>query len=219
MSYAIKNTGIASIAKARNSVKKNSLGTQALMGVVHGATKVTGQIAGAVERATDYSKKIARKDDEPAPEKDDNSAMGVVKRTWKTLTDPEYAKKKALENTREHHRQLAPVTDKLNDESRKIRKETESTADKINAKQGTTGHVVSKATEMIPEVMSAGSSTRARVANNVIGAIKDYGENKSIPGAIAKLLMPGNSKTANVASSLLGDTLAEARNKALSSSK
>lgn len=203
----------ASLAAARKKFAKSDLGTQAFMGVVDGATKVTGQIAGAAERATDYSKKVARKDDEPAPKKDDDSWSGVAKRTWKTMTDPEYANKKAMENTREHHRQLAPVTNRVNQEARKIRQETEHHSGVIQAKQGAVGNAVSKATEMIPEVMTAGSSIKAKVANNVTGAIKDYGEHKSIPGAIAKLLVPGNSKASNVASNLVADALAAARKK------
>ena len=207
----------ALLTAARKSMKKHGYGTQALMGVIDGAAKVTGQIAGSVERATDYSKKVARKDDEPAPEKDDNSWTGTAKRAWKTVTDPEYVKKKALENTREHHRQLAPMANKLNDEAKKIRRDTEHHSGIINAKQGTVGTVVSKATELLPELMTAGTSRAAKVVNNTVGAIKDYGENKSIPGALAKLVVPGNSKTANVASSVLGDVLADARKKATSS--
>jgi len=206
----------ALLTAARKSMKKHGYGTQALMGVIDGAAKVTGQIAGSVERATDYSKKVARKDDESAPDKDDNSWTGTAKRAWKTVTDPEYAKKKALENTREHHRQLAPVTNKLNDEAKKIRQATDHHSGVINMKQGKVGTVTSKATEMLPELMTAGSGRVAKVVNNTVGAIKDYGENKSVPGAIAKLLVPGNSKTSNVASSLLSDKLAEARKEALS---
>lgn len=201
----------AALAAARKRFGKSSLGMQALMGFVDGSAKVTGQLAGAVERATDYSKKVARKDTEPPPAKDDDSWSGVAKRTWKTLTDPQYAKKKALENTREHHRQLEPVVNRVNQEASKIRQEAEHSSGIIKTKQGAVGNAVSRATEMIPEIITAGSSTRARIANNVAGSIKDYGQHQSIPGALAKLIIPGNTKTANVASNLLGDALAEAR--------
>lgn len=196
---------------AGKSMKKHDVGTQALMGVIDGASKVTGQLAGAVERATDYSKKTARKDNEPAPEKDDDSWAGVAKRTYKILTDPEYAERKAKGNTREHHRQAAPVVNKVNTEAKKIRQDTDHHSGVIRTKLGTTGKAVSKATEILPELMTAGSSTRAKIANNVTGAVKDYGENKSIPGALAKLVVPGNSKIANVASETLSEKLAAAR--------
>ena len=196
---------------AGKSVKKHDVGTQAFMGVIDGASKVTGQLAGAVERATDYSKKLARKDEEPAPEKDDNSLRGIAKRAWRALNDQEYAKKKALENVREYHRQAAPVVNKVNIEAKKIRQDAEHHSGVIRTKLGTSGKAVSKATEILPELMTAGSSTRAKIANNVTGAVKDYGENKSIPGALAKLVVPGNSKIANVASETLSEKLAAAR--------
>jgi len=174
---------------------------------------VTGQLAGAAERVTDYSKKTARKDDEPAPAKDDDTWSGVAKRTWRVLTDGAESQRKALENTREHHRQLAPAVSKINTEAKKIRQDTEHHSGDIRTKQGPVGKGVSKATELLPELLTAGPSARAKIANNVTGAVKDYGEHKSLPGALSKLAFGGNSKLANVASNLTADAIAEARKK------
>lgn len=201
------------VRAAGRKLTKYHPGNQALMGVVDGAAKLTGQLAGAVERVTDYSKKTARKDDEPAPSKEDNSWSGVAKRTFRLLTDGDEAQRKALENHREHHRQVAPAVNKINTEAKKIRQDTEHHSGDIRIKLGAVGKTVSKATEMLPEVMTAGASTRAKIANNATGAVKDYGEHKSIPGALAKLAFGGNSKLSNVASNLTADALAEARKK------
>ena len=194
---------------AGKSVKKHDVGTQALMGVIDGASKVTGQLAGAAERVTDYSKSEAEK--ATPPEKDDNSWSGVAKRTWRVLTDGKYAKERNLAVSRNLHKEAAPVVNKINTEAKKIRQDAEHHSGVIRTKLGTTGKAVSKATEILPELLTAGSSTRAKIANNAIGAAKDYGENKSIPGALAKFVVPGNSKIANVASETLSEKLAAAR--------
>lgn len=181
------------------------------MGVVDGAAKVTGQLAGAAERVTDYSKSEAVK--ATPPEKDDNSWSGVAKRTWRVLTDGKYAKERNLTVSRALHKEAAPVVNKINAEAKKIRQDTEHHSGIIRTQQGTVGKGVSKATEILPELMTAGASTRAKVANNVMGAVKDYGEHKSLPGALSKLAFAGNSKLSNVASNLATDALTEARKK------
>lgn len=190
------------IDAAGRSIKKSSTGEQVLTGVVNGAAKVVSGIAGAVSRVTRYSKDIARKDGEPEPKEDNN---GPFRHAYKILTDPKYAKKKALENTREHHRHMAPTINRIYDASTKLKKEVDDTSAKIEMKHGNVGKFVSKAAELIPEVLTAGSSTRARVANSAFSAAKDFGEGKSIAGAIVKKMIPGNTKASNIASNIITD--------------
>lgn len=197
------------IDAAGKSVKKSSSAEQVITGVVNGGAKITAAGAGAVERATAYSKRVARKDNEPAPKKAPSGWRSAFEHAYKVVTNPDYAKRKALENTKEHHRQLAPVVNPINKGAKRLKDEANDASARIEMKHGAVGRAVSKTAELLPEVLTAGASIRAKVANSAFGVVKDFGEGKSVAGAIGRKIFPGNTKLANVASNAATDIISE----------
>lgn len=180
----------------------------ALLTVVEGANQATKSMAQPISRAMDYKRKDAEKAKEGGGTKQPSGWREAWKRAKEVLTgDQEQVKKDALANAHQHSKQTLGTTDKIKSAADRAIKAADDNSKRIRPKLNGAEKTVAKVIGYGPELLLSGPSKARIVTNRVLSAAQNYGEHRSVEGAVAELLIPGNSKAANIASNLVTEKL------------
>ncbi len=187
----------------------------ALLTTAEGASQMGKSLAQPVSKAMEYKRKDAEKAKEGGGTKQPSGWRETWARAKEVLTgDQEQVKKDAIANAHQHSKQTIGATNKIKSAADLTIAVADDNSRYIQPKLNNAEKTTAKVLGMAPDLLLSGPSKGKVIANRVISAAQHYGDNKSIPGAIGELLIPGNSKIGNIASNVVTDTLVEARKKA-----
>lgn len=175
--------------------------------VAAGTLRIGQSAAGLVGLAASYSQKQAAKA-KPRQETPKVGWKDIPAKVWQTLTEsPDQQEKRALENHQQHHKQIAPVVAKIKGEADQDYNFAEKEASKLESEMGPTGKMIAKGVEMSPQLAMAGPSRAKAAANLIYQTAASVGKARSTdaagPSIASSLLVPSNSKAANVAQNVI----------------
>lgn len=204
------------IAPLAYTPPKKGLGQRALESVVlttiEGANQAGKSMASPISRAMEWKNQDAAK----AKDNDATKNPQGWGETWRrakevVFGDQEKVRKDAIANAHQHSKSTLPITDKIKGVADKVVTIADENSARIRPHLNVVEKGTAKVLGMAPELLLSGPSKTRVVANRVVTAAQNYGEHKSIPGAIGELLIPGNSKRSNIASNLIGDAIASSQ--------
>lgn len=177
--------------------------------VAAGTLRIGQSAAGLVGLAASYSQREAAKA-KPVPEPPKIGWKDIPKTVWNALwekRDPELERRRMMEMSQRLHKQIAPAVAKIKSEADQDYDFAEKEASKIEGMMGPTGKMIAKGVEMSPQLAMAGPSRAKAAANLIYQTAASVGKAKSTdaagPSIASSLLVPSNSKAANVAQNVI----------------
>ena len=182
-----------------------------LLTIVEGANQATRSMTAPVSKAMAWKQADAAKADASPGTQNPIGWKAAWERAKEVLSNPAQTKKDALANAHQHSKSVLPQVNVIKQTADKILATADANSQLIRPKLSMPELAAAKVIGMGPELLLSGPSKARVVANRVVSAVQNYGQNQSIAGAIGELITPGklgNSVVGNIATNLIVDTLA-----------
>lgn len=179
-----------------------------ILTIVEGANQATRSMAAPISKAMAWKQADAAKADASPGTKNPIGWKAAWERAKEVLSNPAQTKKDALANAHQHSKSVLPLVNVIKQTADKTIATADANSQHIRPKLSMPELAAARVIGMGPELLLSGPSKARVVANRVVSAAQNYGQNQSIAGAIGELAIPSNSVVGNIATNVVVDTLA-----------
>lgn len=179
-----------------------------ILTIVEGANQATRSMAAPISKAMAWKQADAAKADASPGTKNPIGWKATWERAKEVLSNPAQTKKDALANAHQHSKSVLPQVNVIKQTADKAIATADANSQLIRPKLSMPELAAARVIGMGPELLLSGPSKARVVANRVVSAAQNYGQNQSIAGAIGELAIPSNSVVGNIATNVVVDTLA-----------